>query len=414
MNYNFVVSKTDLLSRIDLDELMKKDEPPLEFADTLEGFEYTFNEKGQLRHIKTGEPFVFNYREDLHRWNQKRYEALGEIITKYVYELLEEECHLKKVYLPVDAEETEPRSFIFMSEDALINPDKLMILIQGSGVVRAGQWARRLIINEDLDSGTQIPYIKRAIEEGYGVIVLNPNENYIEVEKTKTQIQPSPDSSDEPAEKKERKDKIPKDTKKRRDFYEKYRNPQKEKETMPVYIRENGSPEEHAIYVWDHFISQSLAENVFVVAHSYGGLAFVELMIQREIEVKNKVTAVALTDSVHNVWHQEADKIVREWMRENCCNWVSSSEPLDTSVESMLPDCPRVSADKRASEREKTRQNIVLYVPLPPSFLRERFFVWSIQSLVSSNSNSKAGFLHQITKLLYGFMFSGQIFSLIH
>lgn len=34
---------------------------------------------GQLRHIKTGEPFVFNAREDLHRWNQKRYEALGEV-----------------------------------------------------------------------------------------------------------------------------------------------------------------------------------------------------------------------------------------------------------------------------------------------------------------------------------------------
>uniref|UniRef100_A0A8C4W0K1 ARB2 cotranscriptional regulator A n=1 Tax=Gopherus evgoodei TaxID=1825980 RepID=A0A8C4W0K1_9SAUR len=123
-----------------------------------------FPGEGQLRHIKTGEPFVFNYREDLHRWNQKRYEALGEIITKYVYELLEKECHLKKVTLPVDATESEPKSFIFMSEDALTNPDKLMVLIHGSGVVRAGQWARRLIINEDLDSGTQIPYIKRAIE----------------------------------------------------------------------------------------------------------------------------------------------------------------------------------------------------------------------------------------------------------
>uniref|UniRef100_A0A8C3FHN6 Arb2 domain-containing protein n=1 Tax=Chrysemys picta bellii TaxID=8478 RepID=A0A8C3FHN6_CHRPI len=229
----------DLLSRIDLDELMKKDEPPLEFPDTLEGFEYAFNEKGQLRHIKTGEPFVFNYREDLHRWNQKRYEALGEIITKYVYELLEKECHLKKVTLPVDATESEPKSFIFMSEDALTNPDKLMVLIHGSGVVRAGQWARRLIINEDLDSGTQIPYIKRAIEEGYGVIVLNPNENYIEVEKTKAQVQLSSDSSDEPAEKRERKDKIQKETKKRRDFYEKYRNPQKEKETVQLYIRVN-------------------------------------------------------------------------------------------------------------------------------------------------------------------------------
>ncbi|XP_030423261.1 cotranscriptional regulator FAM172A isoform X7 [Gopherus evgoodei] len=270
----------DLLSRIDLDELMKKDEPPLEFPDTLEGFEYAFNEKGQLRHIKTGEPFVFNYREDLHRWNQKRYEALGEIITKYVYELLEKECHLKKVTLP----------------------------------------------------------------EGYGVIVLNPNENYIEVEKTKAQVQLSSDSSDEPAEKRERKDKIQKETKKRRDFYEKYRNPQKEKETVQLYIRDNGSPEEHAIYVWDHFIAESAAENIFFVAHSYGGLAFVELMIQREADVKNKVTAVALTDSVHNVWHQEAGKTIREWMRENCCNWVSSSEPLDTSVESMLPDCPRVSA----------------------------------------------------------------------
>uniref|UniRef100_A0A8C4J8S6 Protein FAM172A-like n=1 Tax=Dromaius novaehollandiae TaxID=8790 RepID=A0A8C4J8S6_DRONO len=143
---------------------MKKDEPPLEFPDTLEGFEYGFNEKGQLRHIKTGEPFVFNYREDLHRWNQKRYEALGEIITKYVYGLLEKECHLKKVTLPVDATESEPKSFIFLSEDALTNTDKLLVLIHGSGVVRAGQWARRLIINEDLDSGTQIPYIKRATE----------------------------------------------------------------------------------------------------------------------------------------------------------------------------------------------------------------------------------------------------------
>uniref|UniRef100_K7FXX8 Protein FAM172A n=1 Tax=Pelodiscus sinensis TaxID=13735 RepID=K7FXX8_PELSI len=155
---------------------MKKDEPPLEFPDTLEGFEYAFNEQGQLRHIKTGEPFVFNYREDLHRWNQKRYEALGEIITRYVYELLEKECNLKKVTLPVDATESEPKSFIFMSEDALTNPDKLMVLIHGSGVVRAGQWARRLIINEDLDSGTQIPYIKRAVEVSLLLVIKSEND----------------------------------------------------------------------------------------------------------------------------------------------------------------------------------------------------------------------------------------------
>lgn len=66
----------------------------------------------------------------------------------------------------VDATEEEPRSFIYMSADAMSNPAKLLVLIQGDGVVRAGQWARRLIINQDLDSGTQIPFITRAKEVG--------------------------------------------------------------------------------------------------------------------------------------------------------------------------------------------------------------------------------------------------------
>lgn len=64
----------------------------------------------------------------------------------------------------VDATESEPKSFIYMSEDALTNQDKLLVLIHGNGVVRAGQWARRLIINEGLDSGTQIPFINRAMK----------------------------------------------------------------------------------------------------------------------------------------------------------------------------------------------------------------------------------------------------------
>lgn len=332
-------SLKDLLSKIDLDELMKKDEPPLVFPKTLEEFEYAFNEYGQLRHTKTGEPFVFNYKEGLHRWNQKRYEALGEIITQFVYELLEKDCKLRKEMLPVDATEGEPKSFIYMSEDALTNPDKLLVLIHGSGVVRAGQWARRLIINKDLDSGTQIPFINKAMQEGYGVIVLNPNENALEVEKARD---PSADAWDEPAEKRERKEECEGENKK--DGHEKYRKPQKERETKHIPIRENSSPEEHTLYVWDHFISRSLAKNIFVVAHSYGGLSFVELMIQREDEVMLHVRAVAMTDSVHNVWHQRPSRSTREWLQERCCNWVSSPEPLDTPVDSLLPDCLRRSA----------------------------------------------------------------------
>lgn len=46
--FSLVSSFPDLLSRIDLDELMKKDEPPFAFPKTLEEFEYAFNE-GELR-----------------------------------------------------------------------------------------------------------------------------------------------------------------------------------------------------------------------------------------------------------------------------------------------------------------------------------------------------------------------------
>ncbi|XP_038869105.1 cotranscriptional regulator FAM172A homolog [Salvelinus namaycush] len=339
----------DLLSRIDLDELMKKDEPPLNFPKTLEEFEYAFNEQGRLRHTTTGEAYVFNAREDLHRWNQKRYEALGEIITHYVYQLLETKCNLTKEIVPVDATEEEPKSFIYLSADAMSNPAKLLVLIQGCGVVRAGQWARRLIINQDLDSGTQIPFITRAQEEGYSVMVLNPNENHLEVERpAKPTPLLSPEASDEPAEKRERKD--DRESKKKRDFYEKYRNPQKESETEQIPIRENGSPEEHVLYVWDHFVSKAAARNVFVVAHSYGGLSLVELMIQREAQVKNRVCAVAMTDSIHNIWHQDANKSIQEWLQQHCRNWVSSPEPLDTPVEPMLSDCPRVSAGTERHE----------------------------------------------------------------
>uniref|UniRef100_W5KK92 ARB2 cotranscriptional regulator A n=1 Tax=Astyanax mexicanus TaxID=7994 RepID=W5KK92_ASTMX len=347
----------DLLSRIDLDELMKKDEPALVFPQTLEEFEYAFNEHGQLRHTRTGEPFVFNYKEDLHRWNQKRYEALGEVIFTCAGFLTAAFCSL----LIVDAEEDEPKSFFYLSEDALTNPDKLLVLIQGGGVVRAGQWARRLIINEDLDSGTQIPFINRAMKEGYGVMVLNPNENFVEVEKAPEAEQSGADSSDEPAEKRERREE--REGKKKKEFYEKYRNPQKERETERIPIRENSTPEDHTLHVWDHFIFKSQAKKVFVVAHSYGGLSFVELMIQREDEVKSRVTAVAMTDSVHNVWHQEASRTIQDWLKEKCCNWVSSSEPLDTPLDAMLPDCPRRSAGTERHELTswKSFQSIFKY-----------------------------------------------------
>ena len=39
------------------------------------------------------------------------------------------------------------KSFVFISKN-LEHKNNIVLMIHGSGVVRAGQWARRLIINE--------------------------------------------------------------------------------------------------------------------------------------------------------------------------------------------------------------------------------------------------------------------------
>ncbi|GFY47870.1 cotranscriptional regulator FAM172A [Trichonephila inaurata madagascariensis] len=256
-----------------------------DFPDSFEGFGYRFNEFGQLRHIITGEPFEFNLKKDDHLYNQKRYEALGEIVTNHVYHLLETECNLIKMSLPLDAVTEEPSTFIYHSEDAFKN-EKIVILIHGSGVVRAGQWSRRLIINDSLNSGTQIPFIKRAMGLGYGVFVLNTNDN--------------------------------------RRFIN----------GVFIKIRDSESAECHANNVWrDVIIPQVAAKHVAIIAHSYGGIVTVNLCRSFPDSFQERVFAIAFTDSPHSMINQGLSQPSIEWFRKVCRNWVFSHLPLDTYLQ---------------------------------------------------------------------------------
>lgn len=64
-------------------------------------------------------------------------------------------------------------------------------------------------------------------------------------------------------------------------------------------ILESGSPEEHATYVWDKYISTSSASSIAIVAHSYGGVVTLSLASNKKAEFERRVKAIALTDSVH-------------------------------------------------------------------------------------------------------------------
>mmetsp|Transcript_29759 Transcript_29759/g.33188 ORF Transcript_29759/g.33188 Transcript_29759/m.33188 type:complete len:222 (+) Transcript_29759:56-721(+) len=113
-----------------------------------------------------------------------------------------------------------------------------------------------------------------------------------------------------------------------------------------VQIRHNKSPENHACYVYDKFVASSKAKDVVIIAHSYGGIATLNLLYQKD-ELLSRLRCVALTDSVHpRLWSrnkQRFDEELLDYYDKNVCNWVRSTRPVGTPRKKE-GGCPTVSA----------------------------------------------------------------------
>ncbi|CAF1168591.1 unnamed protein product [Adineta ricciae] len=254
--------------------------------DSLQEYGYHFK-NDKLVSIDTNEPFKFDVFEDKEE-NQKRYETIGRLVDNAVFDLLESKCQLQRVTVPIDAKRNEKTSFIFVSKD-LSTAKYLMVIIHGTGVVRAGQWSRKLIINEGLEIGSQFEYIRRAQATGYAVIVTNTNLN---------EFQPS------------------------RHLRHRSIHP----------IRGSGSAEEHGCYVWEHFVRPSPAKHICIMAHSYGGAVVLELAHQFLKEFDQRVFAVALTDSPMTIYGRRVKKNVLKMLKKRTINWVTDTEEVDTDL----------------------------------------------------------------------------------
>eukprot|EP00736_Rhodelphis_marinus_P005353 Rmarinus@m.3669 len=252
-------------------------------------FSLSFNREGELRSVDTGKRFEFDvYHGDKDK-NQARYERLCNVIIEHVYLLLEKEGLKRVPVLP------NSQSFFFASPDALTT-EKLLIIVHGSGAVRAGMWSRRVIINANIDSGTQLPYIRRARKLGWGVIVTNTNLNEVP-------------ASSSPKTKRQR-------------------------------IRGSSCPQEHFLSVWDKYVERSSASRVGIIAHSYGGVVCTDVAMLRKC-FRRRVVGVAFTDSVHKLY---PNYLCREWVQKQCVNWVCSRKPLDTILSSPENECECRSA----------------------------------------------------------------------
>ncbi|XP_059866558.1 putative protein ARB2BP [Delphinus delphis] len=302
----------------------------IEQSDLLEELKYDFNEKAELRHTETHKPFVFNYYKNVLERNSKRYQALGHLLEQYIYELLEKVCKLQKVYIPPEADK-EPRSFFFMSERALTgHHSALLVLLQDRGVFRAGQWSQQAVIHHGLQHGSQIPCIQMALQAHYDVIVLNPNDNFVDLQTEKEWKGLLTQNVESPSRKMVQ--------------TECFLSLQQSLQCIPK--RCSNTPEEHMAYIWDYFISKAEGKDVAFLVHGYGGLVFMDLLVRRKWEVMSKVYAVALIDSEHHVGHQLGSDIqLLAWIKHHCREWVTSPKPLDKPAATVLKkEFPTVSA----------------------------------------------------------------------
>jgi len=276
----------------------------------LSDFNYHYNSDGELVNIDTGKKF--------HWVNQEHYDALGDIVYRHIQGLMVKDYGLEEVLLPLQEDYEGPTNNIFVSSDWK-TATKLMLLIQGSGAVRPGQWARALCMNDNLKVGSILPYLDRCKEAGYSVIVFNPNQNFGCVN---PQDENAPCSAFliKPGEKGPRRNQGPK-----------------------AKIPGNESNVEHCLYVWDHFVTPAEATIIGAVAHSAGGHCAQMLVEKRNSEASKRLYGIAFTDSVHGVSRRDPEE-VKHFIQKRCRNWVRSDEPLDTKIHKPSNDCLCVSA----------------------------------------------------------------------
>ncbi|UJR08188.1 hypothetical protein I4U23_012461 [Adineta vaga] len=318
--------------------------PKTKTPTSIEDFNYSYKDSNHLRHCLTDEKFIF--------LSQRHYNALGNCIDTYIQSLMKSDpWNYREIWLPEKTENTDDDDHhdqvnIFTSDDFETNENGCLILLQGSGVVRPGQWARSCCINESLDIGSMFPYMTKAKEHNLSVIILNPNQtsyidkNVIDTENTTSSATTTDDKETTTA-----------------------NDPSSltDEELLSYYLSSNPLPRpltkkipnlstnrEHVLYVYDNIILKSPAKKFYIVAHSAGGDGLMFLLRKRQDSILSNSWKIAFTDSVHSILPLETNEI-KTFLKANAIHFVASDQPMGEELDSVYDfshgsACQEVSA----------------------------------------------------------------------
>ena len=95
--------------------------------------------------------------EPFPKMSQCEFEEIGELVQGWVRQTMRESFGMKELW--IGGSENGPKCNIYVSDDFETNKDRCLILIQGTGAVRAGVWARSVCVNDNLSLGSMFPML---------------------------------------------------------------------------------------------------------------------------------------------------------------------------------------------------------------------------------------------------------------
>jgi serine/threonine protein kinase len=214
----------------------------------------------------------------------KSEEDLEELMQSLITQIqlkLKNELQLREIFIPNS--KAEAKCNIFVSPNYASCP-KLCVFLQPGQGMQPGIWSRTIHPKTGFQ-GSMIPYLKTAIQGGYGVVVLNPSTNFGLVNGHRAKVLHS------------------------------------------------STPEDHVAYVWKNYIMPNAAQEISFLAFDSAGTLLKNLLTKLGAKDERRLGGIAFIESAHYVSSTDPPQ-VRQILREKAVNFESSSEPMFSVISS--------------------------------------------------------------------------------
>ncbi|KAG7398879.1 hypothetical protein PHYBOEH_010203 [Phytophthora boehmeriae] len=211
-------------------------------------------------------------------------------VVKYVQDSMRKELGFREAYIPANSTPEAPvKANVFVSRN-YETCKKLLVFVAVSRGLYPGLWSRGLVLHAGVKSGSMLEYFRKAIDEGYGIIVANPNKNVIVMRDGKQRLQ----------------------------------------------IPGSASPEEHMDSLWDAYVARSSARRVYFLGYSYGGVLIKYLLQSRGDQLMRRNGAIALIESSHRIEDGDSQS-VKSILAHRTMYWESNDLPFQTKLDGDAP-----------------------------------------------------------------------------